>query len=243
MASTDLATRPVLERAGSKDRAGFLGQAYLHLTAALAAFVALEAALVKIPGVDRLVYQLTAGWNWVVVAAAFIFISYVAGRWSQTEHSLLMQYAALAAYIAAEALVFLPLVFFLDQWAGPYALPTAGLLSLTVFAGLTLTVVIGGGELRPGQTLLAAGLWTALGLVGCGLLFEFSPRVIITAGLVATAGACVLVQSYRLGQFRLGQHVGASLSLLSSVGVAILSALQLLITAGQRDRSTSETRT
>lgn len=220
-------------------RFGIFRQAFLHVTAALAVFVVLEAALLQIPGVDRLVRLMTISWNWVVVAAAFIFLSYLAGRWSRQEHTLLVQYLALALYVAAEALIFLPLVSYLNALGGPYAVPSAGVLALTVFAGLTLTVLVRGREFAPSQTALAAVLWAAVGLVACGLLFEFNGVVIVVAALSALAIAVILVESHRLGDFTRGQHVSAALAMLASVGIGVWSAFHLLISSGQSERSRS----
>lgn len=230
----------ISELGGAPERFGFFRQTYLHVTAALAVFIALEAALLQMPGVDRLVRLMTISWNWVIVAAAFIFLSYLAGRWSRGRHTLAVQYAALALYVAAEAVIFLPLVSYFNALGGPYAVPTAGVLALTVFAGLTLTVLLRGRELSPRQTAMAAALWAALGMVACGVMFEFNATVILVAALAAAAIGLILVESHRLGEFTRGQHVNAALAMLASVGVGIWSAFQLLITTGQSDRSRGE---
>lgn len=238
-----VATRSVAANSNvgsAPERFGFFRQTYLHVTASLAVFIVLEAALLQIPGVERLVRLMTIGWNWVIVAAAFIFLSYLAGRWSRREHTLGVQYLALVLYVAAEAVIFLPLVSYLNALGGPYVVPAAGVLSLVVFAGLTLTVLLRGRQLRPGQTALAGALWAAVGLVACGLLFEFNATVIIVAALVASAIGIILVESHRLGDFAGGQHVSATLAMLSSVGIGIWSAFQVLISAGQSDRSGGE---
>ena len=68
---------------------------------------------------------------------AFMGASWLAQTWAQSDSSPGMQYMGLGLYVVAEAIIFLPLLIVAERFM-PQAIPTAGILTLAVFGGLTL---------------------------------------------------------------------------------------------------------
>ncbi len=124
-------------------RAGFITKTYVHLAGAVAAFVALEAVLLNTPGIEGLVNTMIGGrFSWLIVLGAFMLVSYVAQSWAQSAVSLAKQYAGLALFVVAEAIIFVPLLYIAQNFAPPGVIPIAALLTLVLFGGLTAIVFI-----------------------------------------------------------------------------------------------------
>src|SRR5216110_584350 len=133
----------VAARAEPSARAMFIRRTYGHLAGAILAFVALEAVLIK-AGFDQVALGMLQGQGqlaWLVVLGAFMFASWLANRWAHSDVSAGLQYMGLGLYVVAEAAIFLPLLGYARQ-TDPGAIPTAGILTLAVFAGLTAAVFV-----------------------------------------------------------------------------------------------------
>jgi hypothetical protein len=82
--------------APTNERAGFIRQTYLHLGGAVLAFVALEAMLLQLPGIENVVMLISGSrWGWLLVLGAFVAVSYVANSWALNSASLGKQYLGL----------------------------------------------------------------------------------------------------------------------------------------------------
>ncbi|MGI8867195.1 MAG: permease, partial [Rubrobacteraceae bacterium] len=82
---------------GPGERAAFIRMTYTHLAGAILVFALLEAALLNVPGVERLVGLLT--WSWLLTLGLFMVVSFLADRWARSNVSRGMQYAGLGLYI------------------------------------------------------------------------------------------------------------------------------------------------
>ena len=102
-------SRSALQVTSTTDvRAAFIRRTYLHLFGAIVAFIALEAALLTSPVAEKLAVAL--GTNWWMVLLAMMAVSWVAEKWAHSDTSQGMQYMGLALYVAAEAVIFVPLL-------------------------------------------------------------------------------------------------------------------------------------
>ena len=97
--------------APAETRATFIRKTYVHLMAAVYAFVALEFLFFAL-GLGDLSLQLLGAsrFSWLLVLGGFIAVSYVAESWARNTTSLGKQYAGLFLYVAAEAVIFLPIL-------------------------------------------------------------------------------------------------------------------------------------
>src|SRR5688572_11267013 len=127
------------------ERTAFIRRTYLHLAGAIALFVALEAAIFTLVPADVLaglmnqLFQTRFGWLGVILAMTAV--SWVANWWALSGASRGVQYMGLLLYVLAEAVIFVPLLYIANEKA-PQAIPAAGVLTLVVFGGLTLLVLV-----------------------------------------------------------------------------------------------------
>src|SRR6516225_1419449 len=102
----------VAANAQAEARAAFIRRTYGHLAGAILAFIALETVLLHIPGIENVVKAMfVSRVSWLIVLGAFMFVGYLANSWAQSNASPGLQYAGLALYVVAEAVIFLPLLY------------------------------------------------------------------------------------------------------------------------------------
>jgi FtsH-binding integral membrane protein len=223
--------------ATTSERAGFIRKTYLHLGGAVLAFVALEAALLQLPGIDNIVMQLNGSrWGWLLVLGAFIGVSYVANSWAMSSTSVGKQYLGLGLYVVAEAVIFVPLLWIAQNFGGPNVIPTAGLLTVLVFSGLTAIVMFTGADfsfLRTG--LMVAGL-VAMAVIFASAIFGFNLGIIFIGAMLLLASGYILYDTSNvLHHYRIGQHVAASLALFAAVALMFWYMVQLVMSLTGRD--------
>jgi FtsH-binding integral membrane protein len=226
----------VAAEAPTSERAGFIRQTYLHLGGAVAAFVALEAALLQTTLGDTLLTYLGASrWGALIFFGAFVGVSWLANSWAQSSVSRGMQYLGLGLYVVAEAVIFLPLLLFASRM-GQDIIPTAGLLTLLVFGGLTAIVLMTGADFSFLRMALMLGGIAAFGLILASAIFGFNlGLVFIVAMLVLASGYILYDTSNVLHHYRIGQHVAASLALFASVALMFYYMVQLVMRVTSRD--------
>ena len=211
-------------------RAAFIRRTYLHLAGAILAFTALEAILLRWSGAERLIGLMTGGFAWLLVLAAFIFVSSLADRWARSETSREMQYLGLGLFIVAEAILFLPLLYVARYYSSPDLIPTAGLFTGLLFLGLTAVAFTSGVNFSFLRGALVIGGLLALGLIVASILFGFTLGLIFALAMIVFAGASILYQtSAVIRDYRTDQHVAAALGLFGSVALLfwyVLSALR-----------------
>ena len=75
--------------APSAARTAFIRRTYIHLAAAVYAFVALEFLFFQILPVERITATMLGGrFSWLIVLGAFIGVSWIAESWAQSARSL-----------------------------------------------------------------------------------------------------------------------------------------------------------
>ncbi len=212
-------------------RADFIKKTYLHLGAAILAFIAFEYMLFT-TGAALALTQFAVGgrYSWLIVLAAFMGVSYIADRFARTPHSKGMQYLGLGMYVVAEAIVFAPLLYIAAAYSDPNVIPTAGLYTAIVFGGLTGIVFLTGKDfsfLRQG--LMVAG-FAAMGLVICSILFGFTLGTVFAAVMVVFAAGYILYYTSNIMRhYPVGSHVAASLALFSAVALLFWYILRILM--------------
>jgi FtsH-binding integral membrane protein len=214
-------------------RAAFIRRTYVHLAGAILAFAGIEAVLLNLPGIENTVFGLmrASRYSWLVVLGGFMLVSWLADRWARSETSPGMQYAGLALYVLAEAVIFLPLLLIADRFfAGEHLIAKAAILTLATFAGLTLGVLVTGKDFSFLRTALTVGGVVAFGLILAGVLFGFTLGLWFTLGMIAFACAAILYYTSQvLHHYRPEQHVAAALTLFAAVALLFWYVLQLLM--------------
>ena len=223
---------PFAAMAEADERANFITKTYLHLTGAIALFVALEAILLSTPFVKDMVGMMIGGsgsWSWLVVLGLFMLVSYVAQSWAQSATSIGMQYMGLGLYVVAEAIIFTPLLY-IAQRIDPQIILAAAITTLGLFAVLTAVVFITRKDFSFLRGVLMFGGFAALGFIVVAILFGFSLGPIFTYAMIALACGYILYDTSNvLHHYRIGQHVAAALALFASVALLFWYILQLFL--------------
>lgn len=216
-------------RAGENARAVFIRKTYQHLAVAILAFIGIEYVLINSPLAPAMARMMTGGYSWLIVLAAFMGVSYIANKWAYSSTSRGMQYAGLALFVVAEAVIFVPLLLIASLYA-PDAIPMAGIFTLLLFAGLTFTAFTSGKDFSFLGGILKIGSFVALGFIGVSILFGFSLGGLFSAVMILfAAGAILYDTSNIIRHYNTDQYVAASLSLFASVALLFWYILQFLM--------------
>ncbi len=222
--------------ADQAERTAFIQRTYMHLAAAVIAFVVLEGILLTAFPAETILATLgplLQGWGWLVFLGGFMAVSWLARSWADSGTSPQVQYAGLGLYVIAQAVLFLPLMA-ISLWIEPSgSIPlNAGIITAIVFGGLTAMVFLTGADFSwLGKFLWLAGL-AAMGMMlvsfiwpqNMGLGLWFSGAMVVLA-----AGYILYDTSNIMHHYRTNQHVAASLALFASVALLLWYVMQILI--------------
>jgi FtsH-binding integral membrane protein len=224
-------------QSGASARATFIRRTYAHLAGAVLAFIGLEALLLKVVDPND-VFQLlgTGRFSWLIVLAAFMGASWLAQVWARSETSPVVQYLGLGLYVVCQALICLPLLLYAAHFVADKTLiPTAGVLTLAVFGGLTASVFVTKKDYNFLAPILTVGSFIALGVIVAGIIFGFSLGLFFSFAMVALLCGFILYEtSSVLLHFRTDQHVAAALMLFSSIATLFWYILRILIILNDR---------
>jgi len=230
--------QPIAIRASESERAGFIRRTYGHLAGAILAFTILEMGLLNLPNIEGIVLGMFASpWTWLLIVGAFIGVSFLAEAWARSDVSPGLQYMGLGLYVVAEAVIFLPLLYIATHLSDRTLIPTAGILTLSVFAGLTLAAFTSRKDFSFLRPILCIGSLLALGAV---IAFAFvggpSFGLLIAFAMVALASVAILYQTSNvIHHYRTDQHVAAALALFAAVATLFYYILWILIQTSGRD--------
>ena len=221
----------VVAEAPAAERVAFIRKTYAHLAGAVGLFVLLEYVLLHMPFTPRLIQLMVGGrYNWLVVLGLFMFVGYVAERWAQSATSLAVQYAGLVLYVLAESVLFLPLLFVAAYFASPSVIPSAAVVTLGLFAGLTATVFITRKDFSFLRTALTVGGFVALAVIVLAILFGFNLGSLFSVAMIVLAGGYILYYTSNvLHHYRTDQYVAAALALFAAVALMFWYVLRLFL--------------
>lgn len=218
-------------QAGGDAKANFIRKTYIHLAGAVMAFIALEIAIFSTPLADQiasLVFN-SGSVGWLGFLGVFMISGWMA-RSMAASGSKSTQYAGLAFYVVAEALIFVPLLYLAVHFSSPSVLTNAVIMTLTLFAGLTATVFITRKDFSFLRTALTVGGFVAIGAIICGAIFGFNLGMWFSVAMIVFAcGAILYDTSNILHHYQEDQYVGASLQLFASVALLFWYILRLFM--------------
>lgn len=210
-----------------EERARFVARVYSHVFAAIVAFTAIEIFLF-VSGLAPIIASVMLGTTWLVVLGAYTLVGWLASRVAHQAVSLTTQYAALAGFVVAEAIVFVPLLY-VAQYYAPGVIQSAAVVTLLGFGGLT---AIGFVTRRDFSFMGAALRWAgvvALLLIVASVLFGFELGTFFSVAMVGLAGASILYDTSNvLLHYPEDRYVGASLQLFASVALMFWYVLRLM---------------
>ncbi len=229
--------QPIAQRAAESARAGFIRRTYAHLAGAILAFVALELLIfqVLLPGkAESTAFVMRLFGNpisMLILLAAFIGVGWLAQAWASSDTSPGLQYLGLSLYVVVEAIIFVPILTVAIHYVkDPSILPTAGIMTLGLFAGLTLSVFLTGKDYSFLRPILSIGMMIAIALCIAGMIFGFTLGLLFSFAMVALASGFILYDTSNvLHHYRTDQHVAAALALFASVALLFYYILRILI--------------
>jgi len=218
---------PVIEL-DENSRGRFIARAYNHLFSALVAFVLLEVALFKSGLAESIASVLLSG-SWLLVLGGFVVVSWVARSVAHKSSSKAAHYAALAGYVVAEAIIFVPLFYVAERYA-PGAIASAAAVTFLGFVGLSLVAFITRKDFSFLRGILCWGGIIALVLIVAGVIFGFQLGTFFSVAMVALAGAAILYDTSNiLHHYPEDRYVAAALELFASVALMLWYVLRLFM--------------
>jgi FtsH-binding integral membrane protein len=209
-------------------RARFITRTYNHLFAAIVAFAAIEFALFK-TGVAYPLAQAMLGTSWLLVLGGFMVVSWLATHVSHSSASRGAQYAALAGFVLAEAIIFVPLLVIAEINA-PGAIPSAGLVTMLGFAGLTAIAFMTRKDFSFLGGILRWSFLVAIVAIVAGVIFGFSLGTWFSVAMVGLAGAAILYDTSNvIHHYPEDRYVGAALQLFASVALMFWYVLRIFL--------------
>ena len=122
------------------------------------------------------------------------------------------------------------------MYPGQQLAAQAGLVTLAVFAGLTLVVAVTGKNFSFLGPFLAVCTFAALGLIVASLIFGFTLGIVFIVAMVVLASGYILYSTSRvMHEYREDQHVAAALELFAAVALLFWYILQLFMRSGSSD--------
>ena len=213
---------------GVDARARFIVRTYAHLFAAILAFVGIEVVLFA-SGIAKVMAVAMLGVNWLLVLGGFVVVSWLATRVAHGSVSLPAQYGALALFVVAEAIIFVPLLYVAETYA-PGTIEAAGAVTLMGFTALTGVAFVTRKDFSFLRPFIIWGGIIAMLLIVAGLLFGFDLGMAFAVGMVALAGASILYDTSKiLRSYPENRYVGAALQLFASVALLFWYVLQILL--------------
>lgn len=150
------------------ERAIFIQKTYLHLAGAIGAFIVVEFLLFQL-GIAEAIFQFVAGsrFSWLLILGAFSLLGWMSRGLVAKADQVGTQYAGLGIYVVAQALIFAPLLYIAAAFSDPNVIPTAAILTLTMFGGLTAIAFTTRTDFTFLGGILKIGSFVALGLIAC----------------------------------------------------------------------------
>lgn len=223
----------MVAQARPSERAEFIKRTYTHLAGAVGAFVVVEFLFFQL-GIAQLLASFFLGnrIGWLALLGGFALLGYLASNMAAKADDINAQYTGLGLYVIGEAIIFAPLLVIAVLYSDPSVLPTAAIITLFLFGGLTAVAFTSGKDFTfLGGILKIAGM-IALGLIVCSLLFGFSLGLFFSFFMVAFAGAAILYKTSNvMYHYSTTQHVAASLELFAAVMLLFWYVLRILMSS------------
>jgi FtsH-binding integral membrane protein len=225
---------------GVSDRVAFLRRTYAHLGVALIAWAALTAIIFRTEFSQKFAFAVLSrggGWMWLGVLLAFMVVGYIAQRLAMSQASRGLQYLGLGIFVVAEAILLQPLIwvayikFGTSSTTSPEAIiAQAAVITMAIFAGLTLTVFVTKKDFSFMRGALMIGTFAALGVILASMIFGFTLGALFAGVMILLMAGYILYQtSLIMREFPPQYHVAAALMLFSTIATLFWYVLQLLM--------------
>jgi len=209
-------------------RARFIVRTYNHLFGAIVAFAAIEFALFA-SGAAEVIARVMLSGSWLLVLGAFMVVGWISTHYANSATSKGAQYAGLAGYVVAEAIIFVPMLYIANHYA-PGTIQSAGIVTMLGFGGLSAVAFITKKDFSFLRGALMFGGVLALVAIAGGAIFGFQLGTFFSVAMVGLAGAAILYDTSNvLHHYPEDRYVAAALQLFASVALMFWYVLRLLM--------------
>ena len=217
---------PVSE-ASVEDRSEFIWKCYAHVVGAILAFAAIEVYFFQSGIAERIAGPMLN--NWWMVLGVFILAGWGATHVAHRVQSINAQYAAFAAFIVLEALIFAPMLFIASIRA-PGIIDSAAGVTILGCVGLIGTVMVTRKDFSFLRGMLVWLFFLALAAIVGSLLFGFELGTWFSVAMIGFAGAAVLYDTSNiLHHYPQDKYVAASMALFASIAMMFFYILRLFM--------------
>lgn len=215
------------------ERVSFIRKTYTNLFFAILAFIGIEFLIFQIPGHEKVAQMMfSSGFGWLVVLGLFMGVGWLANWWAHKAENPLMAYGGLVLYVVAEAIIFMPLLYVAATYSSPDVIPIAGVLTMIVFAGLTVSVFVTKKDFSFLRTGLMIASFVAMGAIVAGIIFGFNLGLFFSVIMVVLASGYILYYTSNvLHHYQTNQHAAAALALFSAVALLFWYILRIVMVA------------
>ena len=223
-------TPELVSYATNIEQATFYRKTYSHVAIALLAFIVVEAILINTVPESLIFSMVSSPFVWLFILGGFWLGSMLANKWTQAQDKS-TQYRGLGIYVLLEAIIFLPMIYIaIDLSDGLAIISQAGIITLSLFAGLTAVVFLTRVDFSFLRSVLVIGGFVALGLIVAGAIFSFDLGLWFSVAMVALAAGGILYETYNIKNvYSTDQYVAAALQLFSSVMLLFWYVLRILL--------------
>jgi len=213
---------------GTETRAAFISRTYAHVAMAILGFAMIESYLFS-SGLAQEIAPRMLGVNWLLILGAFMVVGWLASHVAHRVESKPLQYAALAGFVLAEAIIFLPLLY-IAVLTEPAIIESAAGVTLLGTGGLTAVAFITRKDFSFLRGILVwAGILALVGIAG-SVLFGFHLGTWFSVAMIGFAGAAILYDTSNImHHYPEDRHVAAALELFASIALMFWYVLQLFM--------------
>jgi FtsH-binding integral membrane protein len=217
---------PVSE-ASVEDRSDFIWKCYAHVVGAIIAFAAIEVYFFQSGIAERIAIPMLN--NWWMVLGAFILAGWGASHVAHRVESKNAQYAAFAAFVVVEALIFAPMLYIAAMTA-PGVIESAGGVTVLGCIGLIATAMITRKDFSFLRGILIWVFFLALAAIIGSFIFGFELGTWFSVAMIGFAGAAVLYDTSNImHHYPQDKYVAASMNLFASIALMFWYILRLFM--------------
>lgn len=213
------------------ERAAFYRKTYAHVAGGVLLFLFFEYFFLQSRTITDFALSMTQGYRWLIMLGGFMLVTNYAESTALKTTNKNLQYIAYAGYVFAEAFIFIPLIYIAIAKTNSFELiQQAGIVTLTLFTGLSAVVLITKKDFSFLKAALTIGFFIAIGLIVAGTLFGFNLGLWFSVGMCVLAGGSILYQTSNLvHKFGTEDYIPAALGLFASLMLLFWYILQIFL--------------
>jgi len=213
---------------GTETRATFISRTYAHVALSILGFAIIESYFFS-SGLAQEIAPRMLGFNWLLILGAFMLVGWLASHVAHRVESKPLQYAALAGFVFAEAIIFLPLLY-MAVLTEPSIIESAAGVTLLGTGGLTAVAFVTKRDFSFLRGILVWGGILALVAIAGAVLFGFNLGTWFSVAMIGFAGAAILYDTSNIMRnYPEDRYVAAALELFASIALMFWYVLRLFM--------------